>query len=314
MEKLSIPSISELNAPEERAAFIAACEERFTRQMRDVIEKIGSDHDLKILGLTGPSCSGKTTVADLLMRGLREIGRRVEVISIDDFYKDVEALTEDTASQVDFESPDALYLEDLARCAADLRSGRGTDVPIFSFHERVRTGTRPLPPSDDTLYIFEGIQVLYPEVQQCLGGAGYATLFIRPESAVEIGGVIFEPDTLRLMRRLVRDYYYRNSTPSMTLDLWRGVRESEEMRIFPFIPDNCLRMDTSMAYGPLILAKDMRHLMEVVLHPEDGVILTDYPDVARSLAEKLQAIDAYGQDLFTAADLPKSSLFTEFVK
>ena len=76
------------NFPENEQAlrdFVAREDARFEGVLDEVTERIASASDLKLIGLTGPTCSGKTTAAKKLTDCLEKQGHRVQVISIDDF-------------------------------------------------------------------------------------------------------------------------------------------------------------------------------------------------------------------------------------
>ena len=210
-------------------------EQGFVSQLEDLCGKLMKQKDLHFLGLTGPTCSGKTTSAELLTDAFEKNGTQVHVISLDDFYYDNAHLQELTRkkglTKLDYDSEDTIDVELLRSCVESLRAQKRTQLPKFNFTTGMREAGEVILPSEKDLFLFEGIQVLYPKVDQILRSQSYQSIHIAPQSAVEIGGECFLPNEIRLMRRLVRDYHFRNSSPEFTLMLWQGVRENEEKLI-----------------------------------------------------------------------------------
>ena len=68
--------------------FVVNCENVFEARLDEIAESVASNREIKIVALSGPSCSGKTTTANKLIRELESRGRKVHVVSIDDFYYD----------------------------------------------------------------------------------------------------------------------------------------------------------------------------------------------------------------------------------
>ena len=87
----------------EARQFIMTCEKDFEDRFDIVLEKIAKIKDLKILTLSGPTCSGKTTAANKIIAELAERGRRVTVISIDDFYFDKKILHSMSKGEIDYD-------------------------------------------------------------------------------------------------------------------------------------------------------------------------------------------------------------------
>ena len=223
----------------ELAAFVHACDEQFEREMQQRAEKIASKPSLRLLGLTGPTCSGKTTAAKRLIDCLEAHGHRVHLISIDDFYYDKEILEkraeEDPNIEIDYDSEETINIDLLAEKTQSLLAGNTTCLPRFDFQTgKSRCGV-VITPQEGDVFLFEGIQVLYPRVNAILNREGYRCICIAPTEALRIGDMVYDPNEIRLMRRLVRDYRYRSSNPAFTFYLWKSVRENEEKHIFPHL-------------------------------------------------------------------------------
>ena len=249
-------------------AFVQECDARLQEALSQAATRIGAGADLRFLGLTGPTCSGKTTAAKRLTTDLEAYGRRVHVISIDDFYYDKEYLhkraDDDPDIEIDYDSEDTIDVALLAEKTELLLLGRETELPHFDFQKGIRTRGERILPKDEDLFLFEGIQILYPKVHEILCGEAYHSIYICPSSAIEVGGELFLPNELRLMRRLVRDFRYRATDPAFTLYLWQSVRENEEKNIFPYAHDCKEKIDSTMPYEVGMLKPYLEELLQAV--------------------------------------------------
>ena len=236
----------------ELAELVRAGDAAFEAELEALAGEILTDGSIRLLGLTGPTCSGKTTAAAMLTRALEAEGRDVHVISIDDFYFGKEILLrtsrEKGRTEPDYDSPDTIDVELMRAAVRSLLSGRETRMPRFNFRTGQRESGELLRPRAGDLFLFEGIQILYPQVDALLRQEGYYSFCVCPQSAIAAGGEVFLPNEIRLMRRLVRDVIYRAAAPSFTFFLWNSVRENEEKNIFPYIGTCNRTVDSTMPY------------------------------------------------------------------
>ncbi len=236
----------------ELAELVRAGDAAFEAELEALAGEILTDGSIRLLGLTGPTCSGKTTAAAMLTRALEAEGRAVHVISIDDFYFGKEILLrtsrEKGRTEPDYDSPDTIDVELMRAAVRSLLSGRETRMPRFNFRTGQRESGELLRPRAGDLFLFEGIQILYPQVDALLRQEGYYSFCVCPQSAIAAGGEGFLPNEIRLMRRLVRDVIYRAAAPSFTFFLWNSVRENEEKNIFPYIGTCNRTVDSTMPY------------------------------------------------------------------
>lgn len=236
----------------ELAELVRAGDAAFEADLEALAGEILTDGSIRLLGLTGPTCSGKTTAAAMLTRALEAEGRAVHVISIDDFYFGKEILLrtsrEKGRTEPDYDSPDTIDVELMRAAVRSLLSGRETRMPRFNFRTGQRESGELLRPRAGDLFLFEGIQILYPQVDALLRQEGYYSFCVCPQSAIAAGGEVFLPNEIRLMRRLVRVVIYRAAAPSFTFFLWNSVRENEEKNIFPYIGTCNRTVDSTMPY------------------------------------------------------------------
>ncbi|MFA7230801.1 MAG: uridine kinase [Victivallaceae bacterium] len=148
-----------------------------------------------IILVCGGSCSGKTTLASGIGHALLDFGT-VELISMDDYYKDVSRLDEATLHDYNFDCPEAI---DFALCLNQLKkliSGQPAPRQSYDFssHAVTRLPTQLKPA---TFIIVEGIFALYFEELRKLAAA---SLFIHADADI------------RLAKRVLRDSHKRGAT------------------------------------------------------------------------------------------------------
>ena len=269
-------------SPAEGIALVGKNERDFDARLNEAASAICADcitHGVKVIRLSGPSCAGKTTTAHKLTSVLEAAGRVVYPISIDDFFygRDVlEAKAEASPNgELDYDSVAAIDLPALKTCVRDLMEKGSARIPVFDFITGYATECRDLtvPDGVEPIFLFEGIQAVYPEVAALFAGIPERSIFINvmketvlvsPDGAERV----FTPEDIRLLRRLVRDEAKRGTSPDFTLTLWHSVRANEEASIYPSAPACHYGIDSNMAFDVHMLAPHLRRIMAE--HPCDG--------------------------------------------
>ena len=236
--------------------YIAACEHAFEKQVIDVCQGLIDHPELRLIGLSGPTCAGKTTAASLLIRQLESAGRRVHLISVDDFFRQQphgtgrHAMNDpEAAEKLDFDSIDALDFPLFCSFFDELMNKGRARMPKFNIGAGMREGFVDLiAPDPEDVFLVEGIQVVYPEISTLLHQYSYRSIFIQPTTSLSVGDVTYTPNEIRLLRRLVRDYHFRSSEATFTLFLWDSVRKNEEKSIFPYVSSCDEQLDSLMGY------------------------------------------------------------------
>ena len=214
-------------SPAEGISLVKENEADFDARLNAAAEAICADcvsHGVKVIRLSGPSCAGKTTTAHKLTSVLEAAGRVVYPISIDDFFygRDVlEAMADASPDgELDYDSVAAIDLPALAECVRDLMEKGSARIPVFDFVTGYTTEYRDLtvPEGVEPIFLFEGIQAVYPEVAALFVGVPERSIFInvmKETVLVSSDGTerVYTPEDIRLMRRLVRDEAKRELLP-----------------------------------------------------------------------------------------------------
>ncbi len=308
-------------SPSEGVALVGENERDFDARLDAAATAIATDcvqGGVRILRLSGPTCAGKTTTAAKLTAELEEAGRVVHTISIDDFFYDRAVLharaKDHPTGELDYDSVETIDLDTLSACVHDLMNKGRAMIPNFDFVTGDRMGYREMVIPDDEapVFLFEGIQAVYPEVAALFADVPDRSIFInvqKPTVLYDEAGRerIFAPDRIRLFRRLVRDEAKRGASPFFTLRLWHSVRANEEASILPYADACDYVIDSNMAFDIHMLAPELRRILQTP--PTDGSVDERELSDARRILEEIR--DVEGID---PACLASNSLYHEFIK
>lgn len=292
----------------DHGAWIAECDRRLSAELCTIAEEISRDENIKLIRLIGPTCSGKTTAANMLKERFLACGKHLHIVSIDDFYYDTDILKEMSVrngkGKIDYDSPETIDIEALEKFVTDIFANDISYCPVFDFNLGKRSGIREMRCGEEDIFLFEGIQVLYPTVSEIFARVGHPSVevYIAPQSSLEIGGNVFEPNEIRLMRRIVRDRKFRRTEADFTFQLWHAVRENEEKNIFPYVDDCKYSIDSTMPYEIGILKPHLKSALDAL--PKDS----EYRDEADRIMRKIERVLPLSDSL-----IPKGSLYREFV-
>lgn len=287
------------------AELIKRCDEDFEKRLYSIADKIHID-GVRLISLSGPTCSGKTTAAEMLAKRLETYGKRVHIVSIDDFYYDRDYLHKLSKSKgldgIDYDSVDTIDLCALGTFVEEMYSEDEVRCPVFDFKTGMRAGERRISAGDNDLFIFEGIQAIYPEVTALFSSHGYASVYIAPLSSIYVGDEEFTPNEIRLLRRLVRDTNFRGADVEFTLELWESVRQNEERNIFPYA-DGCIyKINSTQEYELSILKPFLENILSPIRPQSKYYVHT------RRILKQIATVEAADASL-----IGKNSLYREFV-
>ena len=290
---------------EDKRAYVAECEKNFERALDCAVEKIISAESNRIITLSGPSCSGKTTTANKIVSEFEERGKRVHVISIDDFYYDRDFLIKQAAKEgkeLDFDSAATIDLSELERAIEAIFCEDTVKIPVFDFKTGKRTTEKKFVLDDKDIFVFEGIQAVYPEVTRLFKAHPYFSVFAYVCEDLKVGEYIFEKNTIRFFRRLVRDYNFRNAAPEFTFKLWESVRSNEERSILPFSDDCDILLNSLMPYEISMLKPYVIPLLSEI--SENSV----YFAYASEMLKRFEDIEEISREY-----IPSISVYREFL-
>jgi len=261
---------------------------------------------VRVVGIAGPSSSGKTTFIKRLKVQLALVGIDPIAISLDDYYVDREKTVRDAKGEYDFEALEALDLDLLRDHVHRLLLGETVRTAKYDFvtGKSHKAGGPEITLGPHRVLMLEGIHGLNPRMLgDVVPHAQMFRIFIQPMTALPFDAASrVSPSDLRLIRRIVRDRRGRGCTPGDNILRWPSVRRGERQHIFPFVDQADVVFDTSLVYELSVLKTYAeRYLLEVpVEHPAHPTA-----NRLRQLVDKFVAIHA--------AHVPPTSILREFV-
>jgi uridine kinase len=258
----------------------------------------------RIVLISGPSSSGKTTFSKRLSIQLMTNGLRPVALSLDDYFVDREKTPLDELGGYDFES---LYAVDLPFFNAQLEALlRGEEVQLTKFDfttgKRLLTD-RKLRIDEHTVLIIEGIHALNPELTINIAEGDKYKVYVSALTSIMLDKHNYIPTTdNRLLRRILRDYKYRGYSAEETISRWPSVRKGEDKWIFPY-QENADAMFNSALLFELAVLK--AHLVPILGKVREDSL--EYSEAYR-LLKFLQYFESIPDN-----NLPPTSLLREFL-
>ncbi len=235
-------------AAENPSSFVCHCEIEYESRVIAAAAESKSSA-CKIVMLTGPSASGKTTTALKLADALKRGGTHAVVINLDNFYKDLEQYPRLPDGSKDYENVHALDIEEIHRCLLALIEKGEADMPVFDFSAEKRSGQRQRIALENGVAVVEGIHALNPLLTDILPAGSVYKIYagLREEYSYSGQRSIATRD-IRLARRIVRDAQFRGHSLEKTISMWPLVCEGEDQFIKAYKPYADLLLDTSLSY------------------------------------------------------------------
>lgn len=232
-------------------AFVKQNEEEYNKIVSDLAKLVSEDDDIKIVSIAGPSSSGKTTTAYLLKKELIKLSETVQVVSLDDFYLSGDNLPVLKNGEKDFESVEALDTKLLEKCFKDIIACGKAEVPEFDFMNKTRKNEfKKIDIGQKGIVIVEGLHALNPVITDLVARKNIYKVYISVNKSVndDFGNKLISSRQIRLIRRILRDEIFRNSSVLDTLLMWKGVTEGEENNLFKFKPGADMHLTTFHPY------------------------------------------------------------------
>ncbi len=281
-----------------------AFHERKFAEVADAIQEAHRTRGVRMVLISGPSSSGKTTSAKRLGLQLGVLGLRPVMIALDDYFVEREKTPRDENGQYDYEALEAIDLELFNDHLHRLLLGQSVDIPRYDFITGRRTQhDTPLTLDERSILIIEGIHGLNPRLTPSVPDAVKFKIYISCFTSVAMDNLsrIATTDN-RLLRRLTRDYRQRGADALQTLSRWASVRRGEERHIFPYQENADVMFNSSLFY-------------EIsALRPCAEKILREVPDTVPEYDEARRMLKFLDNFIpITSDEIPPTSILREFI-
>lgn len=235
-----------------------ALQEKKIAQIADEITHRNQDGKrVKLVLISGPSSSGKTTFSKRLSIQLMTNGLKPYPISLDDYFVNRNDTPLDENGKHDFESLYAVDLPFFEEQLTTLLNGGEVELPRYNFTtgKREMSGKK-LRIDEHMILIIEGIHALNPALTSHIPNENKYKVYVSALTTILLDNHNYIPTTdNRLLRRIIRDYKYRNYSAEETIARWPSVRTGEEKWIFPY-QENADAMFNSALLFELAVLKD----------------------------------------------------------
>ena len=191
---------------------------------------------IRLVLITGPSSSGKSTFCKRLSVQLLACGLRPVSFSTDDYFVNRVDTPKLPNGQYDFDNIETVDYHLLGDHLSRLMNGETVEVPEYNFvtGKREYNGKKPRL-SGDSVLIIEGIHALNPLLTKGIGDNLKYKIYISALTSISLDDHNFIPtQDNRLLRRIIRDYNKGAFTARETISQWKSVCEAEDQWIFPF--------------------------------------------------------------------------------
>jgi len=305
--KLNINNLGELNdyiSNSNSGNLIQLSEIMQDYKLLNIAEEIVlNKDDYKVILLSGPSSSGKTTTSMKLSLYLKSLGLNPTHLSMDDYFLERDETPLGPNGKPDFESLNALDIKLFDSQISKLLKGTKVIVPTFNFISGKKEYKRTIQMQKNDILIIEGLHALNENILKNIPKKNKFKVYISPLTYLNIDddNRISMTD-LRLLRRIVRDNRTRGYSPSTTLNNWEDVRKGEEKYVFPYQDNANVMFNTSLAYELGVLKTYVEPLLYTV-KADDPEYLT-----ARRLLELLKCVLPISSE-----SVPQISIIREFI-
>ena len=215
-----------------------ALQEKKIVQIAEEIQRRYNDpeHPVRIVLITGPSSSGKTTFCKRLSVQIKACGLRPISFSTDDYFVNRVETPKLPDGSYDFDNFDTVDHDALQDDLLKLIAGETVEVPEFNFVTgRREYNGKELRLDNGTVLLLEGIHALNPRLTDKVRDDIKFKIFISTITGIAIDNHNWIPTSdNRLLRRIVRDYNKGAFTPVQTISQWPNVRKAEDKWIYPY--------------------------------------------------------------------------------
>ncbi|MDR1182879.1 MAG: nucleoside kinase, partial [Bacteroidales bacterium] len=273
------------------------------KKILKIVDEIALRDDIKMILISGPSSSGKTTTCRRLAVQLGVLGYHPIQISSDNYFVEREQTPKDEKGNYDFEHIKALDLELLNQQLTDLIAGKEIKTPTFDFQQgkKLWTGST-LKLDKKSIVLMEGIHCLNPMLAKSIEDSLTYKVFVSALTslAMDKHNPIHSNDN-RLIRRIVRDNNYRGYSATESLRRWESVRNGEEKWIFPYQENADVMFNSAM-------------LCELSLFKKHAVpLLEQVPENVNERTEAIRLIKLFNYfSEISEKDVPHLSILREF--
>lgn len=236
------------------------------KKISQIADMIAARKGVRVVLISGPSSSGKTTFCKRLSIQLLTCGIKPVQISLDDYFVNRELTPKDENGEFDYESLYALNIPLLNEQLNALFAGEEVELPRYNFQSgRSEKSGRRLRLLPDNVLVVEGIHALNPELTAKIPEEQKFRVYASALTTILLDTHNYIPTTdNRLLRRIIRDYKYRGVSAAETIRRWPSVRAGENKWIFPYQENADVMFNTALLFELAVIKSQAEPLLELV--------------------------------------------------
>ncbi|HPD94299.1 MAG TPA: nucleoside kinase [Tenuifilaceae bacterium] len=237
------------------------------KKVANIADQINTrSKQIKLVLISGPSSSGKTTFAKRLSIQLKVNGLNPHTISLDNYFVERDKTPHDENGHLDFEALNALDIEYFNNDLIKLLNGEEVELPKFSFEKGCRYFDNTKMKIDENgIIVIEGIHALNPKLTPLIPDEKKFKVYVSALTSLSFDGINRIPTTdNRLVRRIIRDFRYRGYNAKDTIARWESVRKGEERNIFPFQEEADVMFNSALIFEISVLKRFAEPILQEV--------------------------------------------------
>lgn len=304
---IGINNVSELNNRVTKGNIndlILLSESIQNKRLFEIAEKIKNNKNIKIVLISGPSSSGKTTTSKKLELFLKGYGLSPISLSVDDYFVDRDKTPKLKDGTYDFESLRAVNVKKFNKDLRDLLDGQEVYPLKFNFVlGKSEISNKSIKLNNKQILIIEGLHALNEELTSLIERKNKFKIYLSPLTVLSLDDHNrIRTSDVRLLRRIVRDNYTRGYSASQTITNFKNVRKGEEMYVFPFQDEADVVFNTSLIYELGVLKTYVEPILFSIDENDENYI------EAIRLLNLLKNVLPISNDF-----IPKDSILREFI-
>ena len=280
-------------------------EKKIVQIAEEIDSRFHREHDpVRLVLITGPSSSGKTTFCKRLSVQLLACGLRPVSFSTDDYFVNRVDTPRLPNGDYDFDNIETVDYHLLEDHLTRLMKGERVEVPEYNFVTGKREyNGKKLKLAGDTVLIIEGIHALNPLLTKRIADSLKYKIYISALTSVSLDDHNWIPTRdNRLLRRIIRDYNKGAFTARQTIAQWKNVLQAEDQWIFPYQETADVMFNSAL------------NIEFAVLRTHAEIILTSVPRNCPEYSEAHRLLKFIRYFIpISDKEIPPTSIMREFV-